>query len=198
MKTNSSQWFTLIELVIAITVLSIIMTSVFVSFMLAADLNNKTDISRALQENIKNIVETLGEDVRKNGITWVNDDIVTGDCDIWTGGFSSGSKLCIWWNSYYLATKADEGWSRVNDSSECDDVTQCFLVRNNWSSVLPLSNSWVDFKDLSFFVFDWGEKRVLVHFIVQPSKTKWVKPGMIQDNKLIFQTTLSQRLYNDY
>jgi hypothetical protein len=42
------------------------MVSVFVIFQLSADLNNKTDISRSMQENIKNIVETIAEDVRKN------------------------------------------------------------------------------------------------------------------------------------
>jgi hypothetical protein len=42
------------------------MVSVFTVFFLTSDLNNKTDVSRSMQENVKNIVENISEDVRKN------------------------------------------------------------------------------------------------------------------------------------
>jgi len=42
------------------------MVSIFTVFQIIADMNNKIDISRSMQENIKNIVETIAEDVRKN------------------------------------------------------------------------------------------------------------------------------------
>jgi hypothetical protein len=40
------------------------MLSVFSVFFLASELNNKIDISRSLQENVKNIVEVVAEDIR--------------------------------------------------------------------------------------------------------------------------------------
>jgi prepilin-type N-terminal cleavage/methylation domain-containing protein len=65
MRNISNKGFTLIELVVSVTILSIIMLSVFSVFFLASDLNNKIDISRALQENVKNIVEVVAEDIRE-------------------------------------------------------------------------------------------------------------------------------------
>ena len=58
MKKNSKTWFTLIELLVSISILSIVMISIFTIFQLASEANNRTDISRAMQENIKNMVET--------------------------------------------------------------------------------------------------------------------------------------------
>ena len=61
--------FTLIEVIVSITILSMILVSVFAVFFLASDLSNKADVNRLMQEKIKNIVETISEDVRKN---WIN------------------------------------------------------------------------------------------------------------------------------
>jgi hypothetical protein len=54
---------------VSVTILSIIMISIFTIFSLSADLNNKTDISRSLQENIKNIEQILIEDIKLNNIS---------------------------------------------------------------------------------------------------------------------------------
>jgi prepilin-type N-terminal cleavage/methylation domain-containing protein len=64
MKKNTA--FTLVEVIVAITILSIIMISVLVVFISGSDVSAKIDIQRGMQENIKNIVETIAEDVRKN------------------------------------------------------------------------------------------------------------------------------------
>jgi len=53
-------------MLVAMTLLGIIMISVFTIFFLSNDINNKTDISRAMQENVKHIVETIAEDIRSN------------------------------------------------------------------------------------------------------------------------------------
>lgn len=197
MKINKS-WFTLIEVLVSVSILSIIMVSIFTTFQLAADLNNKTDISRSMQENVKNIVETIAEDVRKNGISWVNSDIIISDCKLWENKFTSWTKLCVGNNSYYIAKKVSGIWNRVGNYSECSGNTQCFLVKNDWISTTQLSNSWVDFKDLSFSVSKDWMKKVMINFTLQPSVLKWVKPSLIKESKIVFQTTISERLYNDY
>ncbi len=197
MKWNNT-WFTLVELIVSISILSIIMVSVFTVFALSADLNNKTDISRSLQENIKNIVETIAEDLRRQGTSWVNSDIISSKCELKKSEYLSGSKLCIWNNTYYLAKQVEWEWNRIVNNNECSENIQCFLVQNNGHSITQLSNSWVEFKNLTFYVSDSGMKKVTLQFEMQPSRKKGIKPDLVKDSKIIFQTTLSERLYNDY
>ena len=197
MKNNKS-WFTLIELIVSISILSVIMISVFTIFSLAWDLSNKTDISRSMQENIKNIVETIAEDLRKNWSSWVNSDIIYWDCKLpQDKNYLAWNKICIWNNSYYLAKLIDWTWNRITNTDDCNN-NQCFLVLNDWINITQLSNSWVEFKKLNFYVSNSKQKKVVISFELQPSKTKWIKRDLINSNKVIFQTTLSQRLYNDY
>lgn len=198
MKINSN-WFTFIEVIVSVSILSIIMVSIFAIFQLAADLNNKTDISRSMQENIKNIVEAIAEDVRKNWIDWVNSDIIISDCKLSDETiYSSWTKLCVWNNSYYIAKLVAWVWNRVWNYDDCDLKNQCFIVKNDWTTTTQLSNSWVDFKWLNFYVSKDWEKKLTINFIMQPSIFKWIKPEIIKENKIVFQTTVSERLYNDY
>jgi prepilin-type N-terminal cleavage/methylation domain-containing protein len=60
--------FTLVEVIVSMTILSIIMVSVMVVFISGSNTANKIDIQRGMQENVKNIVESIAEDIRKNGI----------------------------------------------------------------------------------------------------------------------------------
>lgn len=198
MKINKS-WFTLIEIIVSVSILSIIMVSIFSIFQIIANLNNKIDVSRSMQENIKNIVETIAEDVRKNWISWVNSDVIVLEC--WNSAwekYNFWTKLCVWNNSYYIAKKVSWVWNRVWDFAECDGKNQCFLVRNNWETITQLSNSWIDFKDLSFWVFNSQVKKLTINFRLKPSILKWIRPNIIDENEIVFQTTISQRLYNDY
>jgi len=206
MKKNNLSAFTLIELVVSITVLSIIMISVFYIFVLSADLNNKTDISRSMQENVKNIVDFISEDVRKHVIEWVN-MFWSPKCEIDTGKtFTSWDKLCIETpegrHAYFLAKKDPNSGViyRVNDYTvDCTMVDQCFLVFEDTDGVqTKLSNDWVHFRNIQFDVTGEKMKKVVIRFELQPSVHKWVKPHLIEETRLIFQTTLSGRIYKDY
>jgi hypothetical protein len=42
------------------------MVSVMMIFINSTDISAKSEINRVMQENIKNVVETIAEDVRKN------------------------------------------------------------------------------------------------------------------------------------
>jgi prepilin-type N-terminal cleavage/methylation domain-containing protein len=57
--------FTLIELIIAITILSIILISIFSVYSNIINANNKVKVSRILQENTKNIVENIATAIRE-------------------------------------------------------------------------------------------------------------------------------------
>ena len=198
MKKNNYKWFTLIEVIVAISILSLIMISVFAIFTLSADLNNKTDISRSMQQNIKNIEQILSEDIRNNKITWVNSQI-TSSCEMssWQK-FSTWTKLCIWSNSYYLAKDVTWVWSRILDYKECSVWKEsCYLVRDDGSTISQLSNSWVEFRSLYFYVSNASVKNATILFEMQPSTKKGIKTDLIKNNKINFQTTIWERLYNN-
>lgn len=199
MKNIKDKWFTLIEVIVSVSILSIIMISVFIIFSLSADLNNKTDISRSLQENIKNIEQIITEDIKTSKITWVNSDVVVWDCNIsLTSKYSSWTKLCVWNNRYYLAKKTAWVWVRVWDYEECKSWNiWCYLVKDSWSDITQLSNSWVDFRNLYFYVTNSPIKKVTINFEVQPSGTKGIKQNLIKENKINFETTISEKLYNN-
>lgn len=199
MRNLSKQWFTLIEILVSISILGMIMISVFTIFILAADLNNKTDISRSMQENTKNFVEVISNDIRENGITWVNSDIVVSNCKLDTNvKYLSWTKLCVGGNSYYLAKKIAWVFNRVGNESDCETPgDECYLVKNDGTSITQLNNSWVEFRKLNFYVTSKGTKKVHITFEMQPSIKKWVKTNLIKENKLNFETTISERLYNN-
>ncbi|MFZ4460984.1 MAG: PulJ/GspJ family protein [Patescibacteria group bacterium] len=62
--------FTLIEIIIAVTILSFIMVSVFGIYSNIIALNKRLAVSRSLQENARNITEIIAKDIRENGIAF--------------------------------------------------------------------------------------------------------------------------------
>jgi len=70
MKKNNlhKQAFTLVEILIAVTIFSIIMISVLMIYITATDISKKYDINREMRNNIKSVVEDIAEEVRKNDI----------------------------------------------------------------------------------------------------------------------------------
>lgn len=198
MKKNTS-WFTLIELIVSITIISIIIWSVFTVFAMQADLNNKVDISRSMQENIKNIVSTIGEDIRLSSFSWVNLDLLTTDCSINdTLTFNSWTKLCLDSGiNYYLWTyNSSNDIVRVNDYNICNNLKdECFFVKEINGEKNRLSNSWVQFTDLKFVLSTVKPQKVIINFSLKPSSKKWIRNELIENTKINFQTTFTKRLY---
>ncbi len=188
----SKNGFTLIELLVALSILSIIMVSVFTIFFLSNQINSKTDISRTLQENVKHVVETIAEDIRKNNIKWVVSGIDIGWCSNTSGSLEKGDKICIG-SEYYLAIQNGNQYIRVSeDITKCQDYDVACVLVKDWQA---LSNSWVEFEQLQFTLIKGKPDKVQINFTLRPSGKKWVKRELIQENTLIFQTTLSKRIY---
>lgn len=196
MKKNNA--FTLIEVIVSITILAIVLVSVFAVFLLASDLSNKADVNRLMQENIKNIVETISEDVRKNSIKI---------CDTWTDChnfpsdslYMSWNDLYLWENHYYLAKKdALSGiFTKVFDLNSCSNIKDnCSMIRESASWQDVISNSWVQFSDLKFYISRDFEPKVTINFTILPATGKWIKTNLIESNKIVFETTVSERLYD--
>jgi len=194
--------FTLIELIVAITIFSMIMISVLSIFILSSQMSSTIELTRVMQENVKNSFEDIAESVRKNDITDVT--------DIWVscGGFSewSGTKLCIWNDGntqveYYLANwdPVSSSWIGISDISMCSDYDEdkdsiCRLVKNEVGfDAIPLTNNLVAFESLEFVLKNEDVPRVTIKATVRPSYRSWVSPQIIENNILYLQSTLSER-----
>lgn len=192
---QKKDWFTLIEVIVAITILSIIMVSVMIVFVSWSDISAKIDIQRGMQENIKNIVETIADDVRKNGLK-ICDSTTTSDClnfSSLTGSYLETDVLYTGDATYYLGTKTTTGdWIHVWDQSICRSPEfQCYFVKN---MVNPLSNSQVTFWNMKFRITNGDIPKVTLLLTLYPAFKKWVKADLIKNNSLIFETTVSDRL----
>lgn len=184
MKTQTYiSGFTLIEVVVSISIMSTILISIMGVFFSLSDVSNKTEIQRQLQTNIKSAIEAMAEDIRKYGI----DD---SSCDVlWADEHSFWCANSINTRKYYLWKKID-GWFSVALDSECESLsTVCYLLRDG----VPLTNSYVDVRSVGFRVL-WSDsmKKLSVNINISPSIKKWVRPQLIKNNRLSLQTTLSE------
>lgn len=187
-KINS--WFTLIEVVVWVTIFSVILITMMSIYILSSDTSLKSDINRAMHENIKSIVTDISEDIIKNNIVWVSSNSID-DCSFpsWIWNFKKWTKFCSFLNEYYLAKKVWNSYIRTQNS-ECEIFSeQCYIVKN-W---VPLSNSLVSIKSLDFYVTNTLSKKVTLNIKLQPTTKAWVKPNLIKENTLLFQTTISER-----
>ena len=200
MKTYNSG-FTLIEILVAVSILSIVMISIFATFILVWDINNKVEASRVMQENLKNTIEIISEDFRKNWVNKTPDFFWT--CDentTYTNWYFSESKACIWENEYFLAKNNFWTYSRVTDMDDCllwEDRCDLVLKDSGWS-ISPLNNSWVTFRSLEFIISESNPKRLTIIFEASPAFWKWIKTDLIEENTIKFQTTISHRIYDEY
>ena len=92
--------FTLIEVIITLTILGLIFWSVMSVFLLYSTLWSKVEVNRLMQSNIKTIIDHIREDINKYGIN-------TAKYDFWLNASSSlfwddFDHLYIWDNEYYL------------------------------------------------------------------------------------------------
>lgn len=194
MKNNKIKLkaFTLIEILISITILSIIMISVIQIFIHSTWVTSKSDINRIMQENIKNVMSHVSEDIRKQWISWTSVSIWW-NCDMIN---NTWSKLCLKSsNEYYLSEWAGDYNIRSNRNFCSLFENTCTIVKknlNNWE-VSPLTNSFVAIKDLEFTISNDVVPKATINIVMQPAVKKWFKTDIIKENKLIFQTTISER-----
>ena len=192
--------FTLVEVLVSITIFSIMTISIIWIYVISTDITLKSDINRMMQENIKTSIETIAEDIRKNWVFWVWNDIPDNDCDTWWENywvFKRWNKLCTKDNSYYLAyfDETINDWSRTT-TDNCDDIKSHCRIYKKWSDWKdwPITNSFVSLKYLDFYYSnDYWVSKVTINLTMRPSIGKWIKPNLIIDNTINFQTTISNR-----
>lgn len=69
-KSAYTAGFTLIEIIVSMTILSIVLVSVFEVYSNIIVLSKRLELSRGLQQNARTIVETIAKDVREGGIAF--------------------------------------------------------------------------------------------------------------------------------
>jgi len=188
--------FTLVEIMVAITIFMIVMVSILQIFWISVNLTNKVDINRQLQENTKILTETIAEDIRKNGISWTKNEIMDSySKDSWDSWVILQIGSWAFVNKYYLSLD-ETSYSIIpkSDIGKCNDLkNNCFLVKDDWLSTSRLTNSWVAIEDLKFTILWDKVKRVVINFIMRPSTKKGINSNLITNSKIVFETTLSER-----
>ncbi len=196
LKENKA--FTLVEVIVAVTIFGIMMISIMSVYITANDITQKSDINRTLHENMKNIGLNISEDVMKNGIEWVW-KIWTDDCLLPTSDDidKEWRKFCVnngW--KYYLAKKVENSENfTVADKSDCETnyeekkFPHCYIVKD-WE---PLNNNLVTVSNLSFRVTDEEIKKMTMSITLRPAPKSWVKPNLVKSTKLVNQITISER-----
>lgn len=188
--------FTLIEVLVSITIFSIMLISIIWIYIISTDITLKSDINRQLQENLKNVSNQIAEDIRKEGIDLHYDILDSWDCNYIfpvNGHYIESNRLCTKsWNRYYLAKENLSTWEFIRTSSKnCTEISDhCVIAK--WLH-LPLTNSYVSIKELKFYLSNDNIPKVTINIVAQPAVKKWVKSELIKETKIIFQTTISER-----
>lgn len=181
---TGTTWFTLIEILVSMTILSVMMVSVIMIYVHVLDVAAKYYITIEMRNNIKSVVEDIAEEVRKNDIVWVKSDYSS----YYNFSNWSWSRLKVWTIEYKI--KKSEP---ILDCSNIKNI--CTILKfKDWVEIWPLSNSKVSFTNLSFEVSGSGAiPKVTLKFIAKPAIKSGVKINLIKNTKLIFQTTISER-----
>lgn len=199
MKKIAKKAFTLVEIMVALTIFWIILLSVISIYIFSTEVTYSSDINRSLQENIKNIVTEISEDTMKNWIKWVS-NANSSNCDDWTllelDSWKVWKIFCTGEYLYFLWQKKWDSFS-IASSDICDKTNreECFLLRKKISEneIYPVSNSLVKVRDVKFLISNEKFKKVTISLKLQPSLNSWVKTSFLERNIFNFQTTLTQR-----
>ncbi len=214
-KDTYKAWaFTLIEVIITLTILALIFTSVMSVFLYYTTMWSRVETNRLLQSNIKTIIEHIREDIRTNAIK-IEDADENGFCIssdahcIKTGDMyvspSENYKLYVWENIYYLG-KASEVVedsytivTRNNFESECGPIWEnCSLIKEDENGTqIPLSNSWVSFRNIYFDVSRANIPKVTMYFDMNIASGKGIRDGLIKSSSIQIQTTITERLLDN-
>lgn len=206
-KRIQHTWFTLIELMVAMTIFAIIMVSVISIFIFSSQMSTRVELSRVMQENVKNVYEDIAEEVRK----WKIIDTSTGvlpinNCVIpltWAHSIVSpetGDKLCLAGDiEYAIWNKQSGSWSRVGNLDDCKDADEdddkvCRVLKKiGAGDYFPLTNNRVAVENLEFRVSNETLPKVSIFMTVRSAYKKGLNSSLVQANTLQLQTTVSQR-----
>lgn len=171
--------FTLVEVMVAVSIFSVIMLSVMWIYIVSTETTYKSEVNRIVHENVKNIVTNISEDVMKNGIIWVETNISSNSCkDIseknslieFNGYWNKWEIFCSGKSMYFLAEKNGDDF-RITDETNCNSTNlsirkDCFLVKreldDKWKitseNPQPITNSLIAVREVNFYAVNSYDK----------------------------------------
>lgn len=191
--------FTLVEVLVAITIFSIMMITVMGVYMTSTEITYKADLNRFMQENVKNMITNLSEDVMQYGVEGVKKQI-------WTNynakeGFAlrtNGSNYTI--HRYDTETKTDLGEVDVF-SWKCKPLAtgsrpHCILYKND----TPVTNDLVTIENIKYRLAGGTDsegnnipQKLTVFVTLAIAPRSGVREGLVKETKLHTQFTISVR-----
>ena len=204
-KYNYISWFTLVELIVSISIFSIMMVSVVSIFLFSSQMSTRVELNRAMQENIKNVVEDIAEWVRVSWIVWIVEFWSSNCSTSLSGATKIGFKLCLesgveyvlWYKHTSWDWLPQTGWDDcVLPSSAAPDKQNCRILKRSseFDDYFPLTNSFIAFEDIQFIVTNTDMPKVTLILKIRPSTEKGLSIDIIENNTHIIQTTVSERL----
>lgn len=204
-------WFTLIEMIVALTIFSMTMVSVLMIFYLSSQMSIQVELNRFMQENVKNTFDIIAEDVRTwsiEGVRWFE-----AQCDPTHQRqshilcLSSGLRnieIALW------EKISETDWSLVSDMAQCQDITsQCYVIKreqvldtSSWDPSFtewyPLTNSKSHVTLLEFQFLGEAHPRVSLQVGIRPAIRQWMATHIVEQQEIIVQTTLSERYIQQF
>lgn len=200
MKNLKKKWFTLIEILVAMTIFWLIMSSVMAVYISSTETNYESELNRSTHESIKNIIMDISEEITKSPIKWLY-DWISNNCE--PAILPENWKKIVTWSMfcsknhiYFLAKKSWDNFLKEVPEN-CNKVdSECFIVKQetSWNNKpSPLTNSLVTVRKLNFLLTNNWSKKVTISVELQPSLNAWFKPKVAERGIFYLQTTFTEK-----
>ncbi len=214
--------FTLIEIIVAVTILSFVMVSVFQTYSQILSLNRRLEAARILQEDARSITEMIAREVREQGIGFdcYKDPTILGCAGIpsldYTG---SGTPILLTKSACPTTSSTSPAtatcytqFSLMKDTPLVFGVPclpgemGCYLgKRSPDGGVTRISSPQVELSKLSFFISgvdartfsnsEDHEGKVTLSATLQVAPRRGFDVSVINGMRIPLQTTISEKLY---
>lgn len=213
-----TQAFTLIEVLVAVTILAVVMVSVFEVYFGVLTLNRRLEFSRSLQENARSTTEMFAKEIRERGIDlgFYDNGSAARTLDYENGNDILAIRPDNLGNAsrYYLMEDSVTGPVSCTDPVSKD----CYLGRESVGSDgisqrVRVTDSRVKVEGLRFHIVgssaasvssgttvptDIREAKVTAVFELGVPPAKGLDPNVAKKLKIRAQTTISEKIYKSY
>ena len=201
MKLNNIKWFTLVEMLVALTIFSFLVIVLFEVYIQTVKINKRLEYISIVQEDIRKVTRTLKNDFRNYKVDYskypsdLNYDSTWLDVLHLTDWDMPLSKTI----TYYLAKWTVWSYSPCMDSEN----NECFIVKVDINWVKTNITKYTRIKNLKFYISwknDWSNSEVTkilsTYLIWIPERSKsWISEEIQADSFISVQSTISERLY---
>lgn len=196
--------FTLIELVVSVTILSIIMLSVFVVYSDLIQVNKRLEALRMVGENTRTVTEMIASDVREKWIDFAYYDWSSTEKTL---AYDGGGNLILaiqWGVRYYPMRDSSAGPVGCNEADFVNIATHCYIGREQWGVRTPLTSNSVRIDSVRFFISGTGkdvatnlsdEGKATIILSLGIEKRAGVSDAIVQNTHMRVQTTVSEKIY---